>query len=55
MEYIGICETCEVEAMLVPTTIEQRFFGEALTHCQDCSDEMAQRAQEATFTAYWSA
>jgi predicted nucleic acid-binding Zn ribbon protein len=50
---IAKCETCEVETELVATTIEQKFFGEALTHCQECSNEMAQKSQERAFEAHW--
>jgi hypothetical protein len=50
---IGKCERCEEMAELVVTTIEQRFFGEALTHCQNCSDDLSQEAQERAFEAYW--
>jgi predicted nucleic acid-binding Zn ribbon protein len=50
---IGKCETCEVETELVVTTLEQKFFGEALTHCEECSNEMALKSQERAFEAHW--
>jgi hypothetical protein len=51
---IGQCERCEEhEVELVVATYEQYWFGEELTYCQNCADDLSQEAQERAFEAYW--
>jgi len=49
----GQCERCEEVTELVITTMEQKFFGSELTHCQECSDALAEKAQERDHLSYW--
>jgi hypothetical protein len=49
----GQCERCEEVTELVVTTMEQQFFGSELTHCEECSNALAEKSQERAFEAYW--